>query len=117
MSDTKSGYSSEAHNYMQSELNQSVIEKSKTREGRYNKNWEKQSVNINEVVEKFAPDASGRVVNGKFIYFGENYNVIADLPSGYLRIYSKQKREYVTLEGKTGTDEETHYKIKRREEM
>ena len=117
MSDSKGAYSTEARNYMKNELNKYVIEKSKTREGRYNTNWEKQSVNINTVVEKFAPDAYGKVVNGKFIYFGENYNVVADLPSGYLRIYSKEKRKYVILEGTTGTDEETHYKIKRREEM
>ena len=51
------------------------------------------------------------------IFFGGNYNVIADMASGYLRIYDNNLKSYVKLDGTPGTDKETHFKIKKREEM
>ena len=72
MADAKSGYSETATKFTHSESGKFEGLKSKAREAKYNENWKTQSVNINEVVEKFAPNAEGGVKNGKFIYFGDS---------------------------------------------
>ena len=117
MADAKSGYSETATKFTHSESGKFEGLKSKAREAKYNENWKTQSVNINEVVEKFAPNAEGVVKNGKFIYFGDSYNIITDMTSGYLRIMKVSTKEYVKLDGTPGSLKETHFKIKRREEM
>lgn len=117
MSDAKSNYSETANKYTENAAGKQAYANSKGRESRYNANWKKQSVNLNEVVDKFAPGAKGKAINGKFIYFGDAYNVVADMPSGYVRVFDNKKKKYVTLEGVLGSRKETHYKIKRREEM
>ena len=54
----------------------------------------------------------------KYVFEGERYEVKADMASGYLRIYDKVARSYVTLDGIPSDDLElTHFKILRREEM
>lgn len=117
MSDAKERYSSNVGTYVNNEQGKHEHEKSKRREGKYNDNWKKQSVNLNEIVDRFAPGAEGKQVNGKFIYFGIDYNVVADMPSGYLRIMDNKTKKYVKLDGAIGLPKETHFKIKRREEM
>lgn len=117
MADEKSAYSEQAKKYVGNKLSQKEVIKSKNRESRYNENWKKISVNINEIVEAYAPNSKGEQKNGKFIYFGEKYNVVADLPSGYLRIMERASKQYVKLDGTPGSRKETHFKIKKREEM
>ncbi len=117
MADTKSGYSETANKFTHSEKGKLEGVKSKSREAKYNENWKTQSVNINEVIEKFTPNADEVLKNGKFIYFGDKYNVITDLTSGYLRIMKISTKKYVKLDGTPGSLKETHFKIKRREEM
>ena len=120
MADAKKIYSDMAKHYVDNNTNNADSEynRSKSRESKYNANWLKQKVNINEIVEKFAPNAQGEQKgNVKYIFSGERYDVVADLASGYLRIYDKVLRKNVKLDGTIGNRKETHYKIKRREEM
>ena len=82
-----------------------------------NENWIKQKVNINEVVSKFAPDSAG-IVNGiKYEFRGAKYTVVADMASGYLRIKDNKTGNYLKLDGTPGNRSETHFKIKKKEEM
>ncbi len=74
-------------------------------------------MNINEIIDRFAPKFTSKVNKQKMIFFGERYNVIADMASGYLRIYDNVTKTYVKLDGTPGNDKETHFKIKKREEM
>ena len=57
------------------------------------------------------------IIYQKMIFFGERYNVITDMAGGYLRIYDNSAKTYVKLDGTPGNDKETHFKIKKREEM
>jgi len=91
--------------------------KSKDRESKHNSDWENNKVNINEIIDKFAPDFTAIENNEKMIFKGKDYNVIADMASGYLRIYDNNLKTNVRLDGKPGTEKETHFKIKKREEM
>ncbi len=120
MADAKSLYSTMATHYVNanSENADPQYNSSKDRENRHNQSWLKQKVNLNEIVDRFAPGAKGEQKGGvKFIFSGDRYNVVADMASGYLRIYDKVLRQYIKLDGTVGNRRETHYKIKRREEM
>lgn len=77
----------------------------------------KVKVNINEIIEQFAPEFIAKDNNQKMIFYGERYNIIADMASGYLRIYDTDLKAYIKLDGMPGTEVETHFKIMRREEM
>ena len=104
----------------------------------YGKNWE--SVNINDVVDKFAPNSEPEYTDGKIYFYNSDRTVavITDVGGGYLRIQDltvKQKHPlYLNLDGSNGhnyTDcngkihgrnnseynEATHFRIKKREEM
>lgn len=103
----------------------------------FHKNW--QSVNINDVVNKFAPNSTAYQKDGKIIFENDDHTIaiVADAAGGYLRIQdltSTAKRGlYLTLDGKNGhnitidgktrgrTNAEyeiaTHFRIKKREEM
>ena len=116
--DNKERYSGAVNDFLNKKAaDDSGYKKSKSRENKHNDDWEKNSVNINDIVEKFAPNNVVKVNNQKLIYFGGRYNVIADMASGYLRIYDDLLKTYVKLNGKPGTNKETHFKIKKREEM
>ena len=122
MADYKSGYSQASSAYVNTVVPSNKIDKerykrAKEREALYNNNWIKQKVNINEIVKKFAPNSIGKVCGMKYKFFGDRYNVIADMSAGYLRIYDKKLKRWVKLDGTIGNAEETHFKIKRREEM
>ena len=39
------------------------------------------------------------------------------MAAGYLRIKNKNTNQYVKLDGKPGSNDETHFKIKKRSEM
>ena len=139
--DTKTDYSSNVSAMKQiADIDAGLakeLEKGAERARRFHSNW--QSVNINEVVEKFAPGAVAYQKGGKIIFESSDHTIaiIADAAGGYLRIQdltSKTRRAlYLTLEGKNAhnvtidgktrgrTTEEyeiaTHFRIKKREEM
>lgn len=100
--------------------------------------WE--SVNINDIVESFAPGAEPIYQNGKITFINESNTVavVCDVGGGYLRVQDltaqTKKRQYLNLDGTNGhnyrdsngkihgrNDAEynraTHFRIKKREEM
>jgi len=104
----------------------------------FGKNWE--SVNLNDVVAKFAPNSEPEFVDGKIYFYNSDKTiaVITDVGGGYLRIQDlsvNQKRPlYLNLDGTNGHNykdsngkihgrsqdeynEATHFRIKKREEM
>ena len=113
------------------------LEKGIERANKYNKNWE--SVNINTVVDKFAPNSNPYKNNGKIVFENSQHTiaVVADAAGGYLRIQdltSNAKRGlYLTLDGNNGHnitengkirgrsnveyELATHFRIKKKEEM
>lgn len=113
------------------------LNKGADRAQKYHSNWK--SVNINDVVDKFAPESTAYQKGGKIIFENADHTiaVVADAAGGYLRIQDltvKAKRAlYLTLDGKNGhnitingktrgrTTEEyeiaTHFRIKKREEI
>jgi len=114
MSDNKKLYSETSKLFIEaSKADSSRYDSSIKRKDKYNKNWEKQKVNINEIIKKFAPDFKVKCNNEKIIFIGNRYNVIADMASGYLRIYDNKLRTHVKLDGTPGKDKETHFKIKK----
>ena len=123
MGDSKSLYSEKSKEYVSktvktNELDRERATKSIARNAKYGKNWDKNKVNINEVVDKFTPGAMGKTVSGvKFVYKNKNYIVEADKVSGYLRIYNRKLKKYVQSNGQPGTRDNTHYRIKKRSEM
>jgi hypothetical protein len=120
MADAKSPYSEMSNYYVEVEVAESdaarrMYERSKRRESKHGDNWEK--VNINDIVDEFAPGSSGVEHGVKFIFEGERYNVVTDMASGYLRVYDKELETYVDLDGNPDAKNAAHYKIKKREEM
>ena len=77
----------------------------------------KNKVNINDIVEKFAPNSNSYTSGYKFIFDDNDYQVVADMVAGYLRIIDKKTNQPVKLDGKLGSRQETHFKIKKRGEM
>ena len=122
MADSKSGYSSAAFFYASIMIHGSMLDavryyKSKVRELKFNENWKKNKVNLNEVVKKFTPGSKGHAKGVKYEFENEHYIIKVDMPAGYLRIYDKKLKKYVKLDGTAGMLEETHFKIKKRSEM
>jgi len=71
----------------------------------------------NTIVNQFADGDDGEQQGVKYVYESFQYKVIADMASGYLRIYDKILKDYIDLNGKPGSRDNTHFKILRREEM
>lgn len=128
MADYKSAYSDISKDYIEnvvpySEIDQQRYDRSKLREARNNENWLKQKVNLNEIVDRFVPEVDGFVETHseggvKYDFEGPRYIVKCDKVAGYLRIYDKETKMYCTLDGTSSRNgDETHFKIKRREEM
>lgn len=123
MADQKTAYSQASEYYVEAALDSSAAnhvayEKSKERQRKHGENWKKQPVNINEICDKFAPGDSGAIRGQKFIFEGPRYVVQADMAAGYLRIWDKQLRAHIKLDGTPSKDRrKTHFRIKRREEM
>lgn len=122
MADSKSLYSDASREYVSVDVQEQAqaqrwYNKSKARKAKYDKKWKMTPVNINEIVDQFAPGAKGEKRKIKYLYRGERYNVVADMASGYLRIYDTTIKEYVQLDGTPGNDDETHFIIKKREDM
>lgn len=117
MADSKSMYSEVSKAYVEANANEKNYISSKAREAKHNGQWLKYQVNINDIIDRFTPNFHGEVHNTKYIFVGDDYNVVTDMASGYLRIWDKNIKRYVTLDGKPGSDKNTHYKIKKREDM
>lgn len=123
MADSKSAYSEASKYYVEVRVPSSDFEKSryarnKAREAEFGKNWEKRKVNLNEIVDQFCPDYTVKERAYKFIFKGDRYDVSADMGTGYARIRDKVLSSWVTIEGTPSQNrEETHFKIKKREEM
>ncbi|MGN1383581.1 MAG: hypothetical protein ACI4W2_12285 [Eubacterium sp.] len=128
MSDYKAAYSDISKDYIEnvvpsSDIDRGRYDRSKKREAKYNENWKKQKVNLNEIVDKFVPSTENFVEQHseggvKYDFEGERYIVKCDKAAGYLRIYDKKAKSFCELDGTPSNKrEETHFKIKRREEM
>ena len=129
MADSKGKYSINAKkNNILAEKNKQLSKikhQSLKRKQLHEQDWEK--VDLNEIVEKFAPNSKPYTINGKLVYNnGGRYSVIADLYSGYLRIRDNQikgDKKYISLDGTSYYDfklkdreKKTHFKIKKRKE-
>lgn len=122
MADAKTPYSAVSNYYVSATVSSSGIDqrryaRSKERERQFNDSWSKQKVNINDIVDAFAPGSSGTVKGVKYVFEGPLYSVIADMASGYLRIKDKKSKKYLKLDGTPGDNASTHFKIKKKEEM
>ena len=115
------------------ELNKKITAGQK-RKAIHGANWT--PVNINTIIDRFAPGATPELVNGKVKYVSTDgrYEVVADIGGGYLRIYDHQKgchvvaygndiRNYIDDNGKQhGRSPSkqkvlTHFRILKKEEM
>lgn len=106
-------------------LGKKIVE-GQDRARKYKSDW--QSVNLNDVVENYAPGAIRYESNGKIIFSnGGRYAIVTDVGGGYLRIQDLNYKGtvYVTLDGKHQNDfhsrkefnKFSHYRILKREEM
>jgi len=123
MADSKAGYSKAAKFYARVMSHGSMLDairyyRSKLRESKFNENWKKHMVNLNDVVNKYTPGVKGKPKGVKYQFENANYIVKVDMPSGYLRIFDKKAGKYTTIDGTPTTDfESTHFKIMKRKEM
>ena len=115
--DAKSLYSETSNYYVENNRSNYSYEKSKERESKYGSLWEKQKVNINDIVDEFTPNFHAKESGSKIRFIDDDYQVVADMAAGYLRIYDCNSKTYVKLDGNPGKASETHFKIKKREEM
>lgn len=123
MADSKTSYSIAAKFFARVMSHGSMLDairyaRSKLRESKFNENWKKHMVNLNDVVNQFTPGVKGKPKGVKFQFENANYIVKVDMPSGYLRIYDKKAKMYTKLDGTPSESrEETHFKIMKRKEM
>ena len=74
-------------------------------------------VNLNDVIAQFVPNSKEYVNGYKYIFENENYQVVTDMVGGYLRIINRKTHQPLKLDGKPGSNDETHFKILKRSEM
>lgn len=121
MADNKSDYSSAASSARNSEKDMNQIrayEKSRERHEKHVVNWSKNKVNLNEIVDKYAPGSKGKADGIKMIFYGKDYNVVTDLVSGYVRVYDNNNKGYINLNDEPDRDNKnTHFQIKKRKDM
>ena len=123
MSDSKQRYSDSSRGYIGNDVSSSTVDRkrydsSKAREAKWNENWKKQPVNLNEIVNRFTPGAQGRRKGVKYVIENARWRIDADMVAGYLRIYDKRAKSHVRLDGSISDDRmETHFKILKRKEM
>lgn len=83
-----------------------------------NDNWKKFLVNINELVERYAPGVQGKSHGVKFEWVGPQYTVLADKAAGYARVKQNGTKIYLDVNGNPSDNGDlTHFKIKKKEEM
>ena len=122
MSDSKQRYSDSSRNYISKDVPTSTIDQkrytsSKNREAKWNENWKKQAVNLNDIVDQFTPGIQGRRKGVKYVFENTKWRIDADMVAGYLRIFNKKTAQNVRLDGLPGSNKETHFKILKRKEM
>lgn len=122
MADSKAMYAKAARYYARYVIHGNMVDairyyRSKVRESKFNENWKKHMVNLNDVVNQFTPGAKGKAKGVKFQFENDRYAVVVDMPSGYLRIKDKSTGAYIKLDGSPGNREETHFKLMKRKEM
>jgi hypothetical protein len=122
MSDSKQRYSDSSRSYISNDVPNSTVDRerydrSKDREAKWNENWKKQPVDLNEIVNQFTPGAQGRRKGVKYVFENARWRVDADMVSGCLRVYDKKAKKNVKLDGTSGGNRETHFKILKRKEM
>lgn len=119
MADSKGYYSTNAQKASKMAKVSSAMGKkqygSDLRVNKYRSNWE--TVDINEIVEKYAPGSKPYVNGGKIIYHNEDsdYSVVADSFHGYLRIQNSRTGNYLDIDGKESSDKSrTHFNFQRK---
>ena len=78
--------------------------RSKVRESKFNENWKKHMVNLNDVVNQYTPGVKGKPKGVKYQFENNKYIIKVDMPSGYLRIYDKSAKMYTKIDGTPSTD-------------
>lgn len=126
MGDSKTTYSTTVSKVKQAAESNIVLanqlSSGKARAVKYGSGWD--SVNINDIVDKFAPGATSYESHGKvFFDNGGQYVVVTDVAGGYLRIQDVTAGNYVyvTISGeyrpssisKSKWKQKTHYRIKK----
>ncbi len=106
MSDVKDEYSNtvmqQKHEAITDSVIADLIQDGYSRKETYGANWE--TVDINEIVARIAPNSSPIIENGKIIYYSEDGTraVVADI-SGYIRIQdltkNTRRRQYLDQDG------------------
>lgn len=141
MSDSKSSYSAgvgeqKALAQLDAALKQK-LDRAAARTAKYHSNW--QAVNLNHIVDRFAPGSTASLAGSKIIFQspGSNIQVICDVRGGYCRIKDtsvQSRRCYLDIDGKVpgnkilpngrqiGRNQAeynaiTHFRILKREEM
>ena len=123
MSNAKKPYSEASSEYIQnqvpiSDFDKKRYERSKRKEAIFNENWVKQKVNLNGLVDKYAPNTEPKDHGTKMEWKGPVATVVADKVSGSVRICLNNTKTYLDLNGIPNRDQsKTHFKIKRPEEM
>ena len=124
MADSKSAYSKASKHYIEVKVPISAEDKkrfdqAKFREARFNENWKKQMVNLNEIIDQYCPNFTVKEKGEKFVFKGDRYHIQTDMAAGYLKIFDKSIKKWVNLDGSVAdlNKGEGHYKIKKREEM
>ena len=123
--DSKTPYSNASKRFVSIDISNNPVlmkmyKRSKEREERYGKYWNENKVNINDIVDRFIDisQMNTYIAGTKFIYQDDNYSVVCDMSSGYLRIYDRKSSSPVMLDGTpSDNDKFTHLKILTREEM
>lgn len=123
MSDSKQRYSDSSRSYIGNDVPSSTVDRkrydsSKAREAKWDENWKKQPVNLNDIVSRFTPGVQGRRKGVKYVFENARWRIDADMVAGYLRIYDKRAKSHIRLDGSISDDRmETHFKILKRKEM
>lgn len=129
MSNSKDDYSDASKFYCEvlaknSPVVKSRYDRSKEREQKYNENWKKFMVNLNDLVDKYAPNAMVNIYKNKndekvkFEWKGELYTVCADKCSGCVRVHVNNKKIYFDINGNVSFNGNlTHFKIKKKGEI
>lgn len=114
MADSKSRYSTNAAKASLMAKKSTAMAKkqhgSDIRVNKYRSGWA--TVDINEIVDKYAPGSKPYVNGGKIIYHNNdgNYSVVADSFHGYLRIQNAKTKKYLDIDGIESTKQEkTHF--------
>lgn len=89
-----------------------TIKAGKRRSELWSNQWD--TVDINEIVEKFAPGANAEIKGGKIYFSSDRYDVVADIGGGYLRIRDKKIGAYVNQNGDDVRNEVVDGKIRGR---